>query len=131
MPQSTHESSTGEEESRVKSNRTFGSVMASALALLRYDPPTGLVMRLHGKDLFRLKREPDAESCRVAPRTGTGDGNEERSVLMLDFLAELWRFMRVRKKFWLLPILIMMVVFGGLAVLTKGSALAPFIYTLF
>jgi hypothetical protein len=50
---------------------------------------------------------------------------------MTDFLAELWRFMRARKKFWLLPILIMMVVFGGLVVLTKGSALAPFIYTLF
>jgi hypothetical protein len=50
---------------------------------------------------------------------------------MMDFLAELWRFMRARKKFWLLPILIMMVVFGGLVVLTKGSAIAPFIYTLF
>jgi hypothetical protein len=50
---------------------------------------------------------------------------------MTDFLAELRRFMRVRKKFWLLPVLIMMVVFGGLVVLTKGSALAPFIYTLF
>lgn len=50
---------------------------------------------------------------------------------MMDFFAELWRFLRVRKKFWLLPILIMMVVFGGLAVLTKGSAIAPFIYTLF
>ena len=47
------------------------------------------------------------------------------------FLSELWRFMRVRKKFWLLPVLIMMVVFGGLVVLTKGSAVAPFIYTLF
>lgn len=49
----------------------------------------------------------------------------------MDFLAELWRFMRVRKKFWLLPILFMMLVFGGLVVLTKGSAVAPFIYTLF
>jgi hypothetical protein len=49
----------------------------------------------------------------------------------MDFLKELWRFMRVRKKFWLLPIFIMMVVFGGLVVLTKGSAIAPFIYTLF
>jgi hypothetical protein len=47
------------------------------------------------------------------------------------FLAELWRFIRVRKKFWLLPILFMMVVFGGLVLLTKGSAVAPFIYTLF
>ena len=49
----------------------------------------------------------------------------------MDFIAELWRFMRARKKFWLLPILIVMVVFGGLVVLTKGSAIAPFIYTLF
>jgi len=50
---------------------------------------------------------------------------------MVDFLTELWRFMRVRRKFWLLPVLILMAVFGGLAVLTKGSAVAPFIYTLF
>jgi hypothetical protein len=49
----------------------------------------------------------------------------------LDFLVELWRFMRVRKKFWLLPLLIMMLVMGGLVVLTQGSAVAPFIYTLF
>jgi hypothetical protein len=49
----------------------------------------------------------------------------------MDFLTELWRFMRARKKFWMLPILIMMVVFGGLVVLTKGSAVAPFIYTIF
>jgi hypothetical protein len=49
----------------------------------------------------------------------------------MDFLVELWRFMRVRKKFWLMPMLIMMVVFGGLVMLTKGSAVAPFIYTLF
>jgi hypothetical protein len=49
----------------------------------------------------------------------------------MDFLTELWRFMLVRKKFWLLPILLMMLVFGGLVVLTKSSAVAPFIYTLF
>jgi len=50
---------------------------------------------------------------------------------MMDFLSELWRFMRVRKKFLLLPILMMMVLFGGLVVLTKGTVFAPFIYTLF
>jgi hypothetical protein len=50
---------------------------------------------------------------------------------MIDFVDELWRFMRVRKKFWLLPIFVMIVVFGGLALLTKGTVLAPFIYTLF
>ena len=49
----------------------------------------------------------------------------------MDFLADLWRFMRVRKKFWMLPILLMMLVFGGLAIIVKGSAVAPFIYTLF
>jgi hypothetical protein len=64
-------------------------------------------------------------------RAGASAGNDERAVLMMEFLAELWRFMRVRKKFWLLPVLIMMVVFGGLVVLTEGSAFAPFIYTLF
>lgn len=49
----------------------------------------------------------------------------------MDFLAELWRFMRTRKKFWMLPILVIMVAFGGLVIITKGSAVAPFIYTLF
>jgi hypothetical protein len=49
----------------------------------------------------------------------------------VSFLAEIWKFLRVRKKFWLLPIMIMMLVFGGLIVLTQGSAVAPFIYTLF
>jgi hypothetical protein len=49
----------------------------------------------------------------------------------MSFLVELWAFLRERKKFWLLPILVMMVVFGGLIVLSQGSAVAPFIYTLF
>lgn len=49
----------------------------------------------------------------------------------MSFLKELWLFLRVRKKFWLMPIFIMMVIFGGLIVLTQGSAVAPFIYTLF
>lgn len=49
----------------------------------------------------------------------------------MGFIAELWAFMRVRKKFWLLPILIMMVLLGALLVLSQGSAVAPFIYTLF
>ena len=47
------------------------------------------------------------------------------------FLLELWTFLRVRKKFWLLPVIVMMVVFGGLVVLAEGSAVAPFIYTIF
>jgi hypothetical protein len=47
------------------------------------------------------------------------------------FLKELWRYMRVRKKYWLIPIFLVMVVLGGLIVLAQGSAVAPFIYTLF
>lgn len=49
----------------------------------------------------------------------------------MSFLAEICSFMLARKKFWLLPIVLAMVVLGGLVVLTKGSAVAPFIYTLF
>ncbi len=50
---------------------------------------------------------------------------------MWSLVAELWEFMRVRKKYWLMPVVVLMFVFGGLIVLTKGSAIAPFIYTLF
>ncbi len=49
----------------------------------------------------------------------------------MSFLSELWAFMRVRKKFWLLPVFIMMFLFGGLLVLAESSAVAPFIYTIF
>jgi hypothetical protein len=47
------------------------------------------------------------------------------------FVSELWAFMKARRKFWLLPIVVMAVIFGGLVILSKGSAVAPFIYTLF
>jgi hypothetical protein len=49
----------------------------------------------------------------------------------MGFLSEFWRFLRVRKKFWLLPLLMMLVLFGALIILAEGSTLAPFIYTLF
>jgi hypothetical protein len=57
----------------------------------------------------------------ISPQRGTG----------MEFIAELWRFLRARKKFWLLPILLSMVMLGGLVILIKGSAIAPFIYTMF
>ena len=50
---------------------------------------------------------------------------------MLEFLSDLWDFMRVRKKFWLAPIIIMLLLLGMLIVLAEGSAVAPFIYTIF
>jgi hypothetical protein len=50
---------------------------------------------------------------------------------MLDLIKDLWGFMRERKKFWLAPIIIIMLLLGALIVLSQGSAIAPFIYTLF
>lgn len=49
----------------------------------------------------------------------------------MDLLKELWAFMKERKKWWLLPVIIVMLVVGGLLVFAQGSALAPFIYTIF
>jgi len=50
---------------------------------------------------------------------------------MLSLLSELWAFMKMRKKFWLLPIVVVMLLFGALMVFAQSSALAPFIYTIF
>jgi hypothetical protein len=50
---------------------------------------------------------------------------------MGELISELWLFMRERKKFWLLPIVVVLLLFGSLLVLTQGSVVAPFIYTLF
>ncbi len=49
----------------------------------------------------------------------------------MSFFMELWAFLRARKKYWMVPIIVSMVLLGGLIVLTQGSAVAPFIYTLF
>jgi len=50
---------------------------------------------------------------------------------MIDLLKDLWGFLKVRKKFWMIPIILILLLFGALIVLTGGSAIAPFIYTLF
>ena len=50
---------------------------------------------------------------------------------MIEFLKDLWGFMRSRKKFWLAPIVLVLILLGGLILMTQGSALAPFVYTLF
>ena len=49
----------------------------------------------------------------------------------MNFVVEFWNFLKIRKKYWLLPILLVLVIFGGLIILTQGTAVAPFIYTLF
>ncbi len=50
---------------------------------------------------------------------------------MFELLQDLWAFMRERKKFWMAPLILLMLALGGLLVLAQGSAIAPFIYTLF
>jgi hypothetical protein len=59
--------------------------------------------------------------------------NNNNGIMMskLSILSELWEFLKVRKKWWLLPIIIFLVLLGGLIILTQGSALAPFIYAIF
>lgn len=49
----------------------------------------------------------------------------------MSFAVEFWAYMRARKKFWLLPLLLVLLLFGGLVILAKGSVVAPFIYTIF
>jgi len=49
----------------------------------------------------------------------------------MEFIKEFWEFLKVRKKYWLIPIIIVLILFGGIIVLSQGSAVAPFIYTIF
>jgi hypothetical protein len=58
-------------------------------------------------------------------------GSGGRRKILMSFLAEFWRFLGARKKFWLLPIMLAMVLLGSLLLLAQSSAVAPFIYTLF
>jgi hypothetical protein len=97
--------------------------------------PTGLVMRALGRDPLRLKRDAGAASYWIAraPADARSEPMKHQfwGVRSMSFLRELWSYMRVRKKFWLLPMMLMAAIFGGLVVLTQGSVVAPFIYTLF
>ena len=95
--------------------------------------PTGLMMRLFGVDPMGLRRPRGrdlldrARQGRARPRSLW----KSRSEGMMSFLKDMAAFMLARKKFWLVPALVLMTIFGGLIVLTKGSVVAPFIYTLF
>ena len=68
---------------------------------------------------------------RIVERSPTKNTDVERGAEMTDFLLELWGFMKERKKFWLLPIIVCLLLLGSLIVFTSGSAVAPFIYALF
>ena len=95
--------------------------------------PAGLTMRAVGKDPLRLRRDPESRATGSTaardPRPRTCAGNFENKVI--EFVKEMAVFLFRRKKYWLIPIVVMMSIIGFLLVLTQGSALAPFIYALF
>ena len=68
------------------------------------------------------------------PKAGSGKKQHNKNgetLLMIDFIRDLWDFMRIRKKFWLAPIIVVLLLLGLLIVFAQGSAVAPFIYTIF
>ena len=94
--------------------------------------PIGLLMRLAGKRPLGLRiRTRYIELLGDAgPRASAGP-HDQAVLTAMAFLRELTEFLLARKKYWLIPVVLLMVVFGGLVVLSQGSALAPFIYTIF
>ena len=92
--------------------------------------PAGLLMRVLHKDPMHRKFDASADKLPRAQQIVAEQTNGE-TLLMIDLLKDLWAFMKVRKKFWLAPIIIILLLLGALIVLTQGSAVAPFIYTLF
>ena len=78
-----------------------------------------------GADTYRVVRQPRPSVHIRHQFEGRGSRN------MGEFIGELWAFMRERKKFWLLPIVCVLLLFGSLLVFTQGTVVAPFIYTLF
>lgn len=72
----------------------------------------------------------DFDGLRRVMGLGHRDDSRQEEASM-DFLSDLWRFLKQRKKFWLLPLIVIILMFGALMVFASGSAIAPFIYTLF
>jgi len=98
--------------------------------------PTGLLMRLRGRSAVAAAAAGFVDVLdRARSRDAAAVRDHEEAVLAQEppmaFLLEIIDFLRTRKKYWLAPIIIVLLLFGGLIVLTQGSAVAPFIYTLF
>jgi hypothetical protein len=96
----------------------------------------GIVRRLLGKDSLHLKLKPNLKSYWIdrtpaGPKLGSMKKILVKYGVDMSFLNEFWEFLRERKKFWLLPIILVLLLIGGLIVLTQGTAVAPFVYTLF
>ena len=94
--------------------------------------PLGLVS---GRDIGAVGRERVVQGeyplrSDRARRSAVPDGSTVLTATM-SLLLEFWSYLRARRKFWLLPVLLVLLLFGGLMILAKGSAIAPFIYTIF
>ena len=115
----------------VKFGELLGRIVAPIVMAIIYFviiTPIGLFMRLIGKDLLNTKFSKDNSYwIKKAEKYWFN----EKAILMLSFLREFWEFLKERKKYWLLPIIIVLALFGILIVLSQGSAVAPFIYTIF
>ena len=120
----------------------MGSFMTHLILALMYYfvfTPVGLLIKILRHDPLRLKQEQTAKSYWIKrPQTEMTKSRYESSfykkpniLSKLFIAAEFWQFLKVRKKYWLAPIVLMFLLFGALILLTEGSALAPFIYALF
>ena len=100
--------------------------------------PIAILRRLAGKDSLKLRAfKASKDSVMVERNHVFISADLERALLdtlrslIMDFLKDLWGFLKQRKKFWLLPLIVILLAFGVLIVLASSSAIAPFIYTLF
>lgn len=112
--------------------QVMGAVMSNVILTVLFFvlvTPVGLVRRVLGADALQLKKWKKGHDSVFAVR-GELTHKEELEATS-GFLRDLWAFLRERKKYWLLPIIIVLLFFGVLIVLTGGSAIAPFIYTIF
>lgn len=80
------------------------------------------------EEFFKIRKPTHSQTLNNKAESKYKNGEH---IPMLDFMKDLWGFMQVRKKFWLAPIILVMLMLGALIVLSQGSAVAPFIYTLF
>jgi len=92
--------------------------------------PVAFVFRVFGRDPLRLRHRPASTYWRRREQIVHPQRNAPE-LLKSGFVVDFWAFLRFRKKLWLLPIILVLVAFGGLMVLAEGAAIAPFIYSLF
>ena len=115
---------------------TFMSKIMLALVFFLVVFPMGLIRRILGKDTLRLRQFRKEKTSVFAERNHeyTAADLDNPSLLKegkMELLADLWDYLKVRKKFWLLPSIMVLLLIGLLIVLSSSSAIAPFIYTIF